>query len=255
MYCPHCNGAIPDTSAICPLCDAILNPAFLDSSTEPGAEARQSSPYYPAPPLGDSAPPLAPPQGSYGGEAPDLGGHTEGTSILQLDPERQKETRIVKVSDLAASRRSPMAPGRGAGHAAATPAEEAAAGDLWAQVHLAYRRLRPLEKVTFFGLVALLVCAFLPWFHVRGEGFVSGIEGKGALSATLTFLALVVFWVRVTYRWILLVLGQVFLVAGAGLMAGLAYKTAAAATPTFGLFLTLLTAAGAAVVSLVAVVK
>jgi hypothetical protein len=191
----------------------------------------------------------------YGGEAPDLSGHTDGTSILQMDPERQKETRIVKVSDLSGGRRASAAASRGAAQGAAVAVEDTAAGDLWAHIHLAYRRLRPMEKVTLFGLSLLLVCAFLPWFHVRGEGFVSGIEGKGALSAALALLALVIFWVRVTYRWVLLVLGQVFLVAGAGLMAGLAYKTATAATPSFGLYLTLLTAAGAAVFSLVAAVK
>lgn len=249
MRCPHCNGAVPDATAICPQCDAILDAAFLDSTTEPGAEGRRDSPHL-------AAPPLAPPQAPHGKSAPDLSGRTEGTSILQLDPERQKETRIVKVSDIAPSRRSPAAGPRGSARAAAIAQEEPVAGDLWSGALLALRRLRPMEKVVFAGLAALLVCSFLPWFHVRGEGFVSGIEGKGALSATLAFLAIVVFWVRVTFRWVLLVLAQVFLVAGAGLMAGLAYKAAGgSALPSFGLFLTLLTAAATAVISLVAVVR
>ncbi len=309
MLCPHCNGEIPDGCAICPQCDAILDPSFLDANTAPGVDAegvpRDAPAASSAPPAagpgaaaGHSAvppPPVAPPHGGPGvpgvpggtggaggpggpgapnepggpaGPAgsggprleQDLAGQTDGTSVLQLDPEQHKETRVVKLSDLP-KRRAPAAAGPAGGAratftASAPEADEGGLDDFWGQIWLSYRRLPRLEKVALLSLVALFVTAFLPWFHVKGKGFVSGIEGPGVYSAVLAFFAIAVFWVRVSLRQVLLVLLQVAFVVSAGLVAGWALRTTTGgAEPSFGLYLTLLTGATAAVISLVAVVK
>jgi hypothetical protein len=187
----------------------------------------------------------------------DLSGHTEGTSLLQLDPEQHKETRVVKLSDLP-KRRAPdpaAQPGGPRTQAAAQATAEAGLDDFWGQVSLAFRRLRPLEKGALYAIGAVFVTAFLPWFHVQGKGFVSGIEGAGAYTAVAAFLALVVFWVRVSLRLVLLVLAQVACVVAAGLVAGWSLRTTTDADPSFGIYLTLATGAVAAVMSLVAAVK
>ena len=260
MLCPHCRTELPDGTAICTVCDAILDSTFLNASTEPGVDgdgAPVIAPRAPAPPpsalpVVPSAADLDPMSSPRLGD--DLSGSTDGTAMLQMDPERHKETRIVNVSDLP-SRRGPQAPKPGAPRAAAG-AEQETLDDFWGQVFLAYRRLRPLEKGAMYCLLALFVAAFLPWFHVRGEGFVSGIEGKGALTAVGGFLALVVFWIRVNLRVVLLVLLQVACVVFGGLMAGWSLRTAAAShVPSFGIYVTLLCGIAAAVMSLVAAVK
>jgi hypothetical protein len=281
MLCPHCNGEIPDGAAICPQCDAILDPSFLDANTAPGVDAEGVPRDAPGASAGPPAagpgaaaghpaappPPVAPPHGGPGGPAEpagprleqDLAGHTDGTSVLQLDPEQHKETRVVKLSDLP-KRRAPAAAGpaggaRASATAAAPEADEGGLDDFWGQIWLAYRRLRRLDKVALLCLVALFVTAFLPWFHVKGKGFVSGIEGTGAYAAVLALFAIAVFWVRVSLRQVLLVLLQVAFVVAAGLVAGWALRTSTSAEPSFGLYLTLVSGATAAVMSLVAVVK
>jgi hypothetical protein len=237
MRCPHCHLKIPDESIICPSCDAVLDSGYFDAGGAPVDDEEDSVP--------------------DGGQAPMLGVEDDepvapaagGTSILRLDPEAEKQTRIVKLSDVSGKRVA-------AARAADQASDEEELGDFWGQVGLAYRRLWPFEKLALWSLVALFVGAFLPWFYVRGEGFVSGVEQRGTLSAALSFVAIVVFWVRVTLRQVLLVLVQVAFVVGAALVAGFALmRPLPSHSPRFGLYLTVAFGVVAAVISLVGAVK
>lgn len=247
MRCPQCHETIPDGVAICPLCDAILNASFLSATTDPGE--------------GQIAP--APPLGSPRLENVDLSGHTEGTSLLAMDPEAQKETRIVSMDDLQ-SRRAGNAPRdharSRAGYASSGSPPTASpsvneVGDLWGKVYLAVRRLRPLEKVVLGLLIGLFVGAFSPWFFVRGEGYVSGIERIGVWTAVATLAAIGVFWVRVVFRQTLLVLLQVALVIVATGVAAFALRSTHRDNPSLGLYATVALGGFAAVTSLIAAVK
>lgn len=247
MQCPQCHASVPDGVAICPQCDAILDATFLNAATDPGELDR-------VPPPSAGSPRL---------ESADLSGNTEGTSLLAMDPEAHKETRIVSMDDLP-KRRGQNAPGRharaGADGAARPPAASNAPsgdelGDLWGQVYLAVRRLRPLEKIVLGLLIALLVGAFSPWFSVRGEGYVSGIERVGVWTAAATVAAIAVFWVRVVFRWTLLVLLQVALVVVATGVAAWALRSTRGDTPSLGLYASVALGGFAAVTSLIAAVK
>jgi len=89
---------------------------------------------------------------------------------------------------------------------------------------LAFRRLRPLEKIVLVTIGNLILGAFLPWYSPQGRGSISGIEGNGWLTATLAGAAAVAFWVRVSLRIVLLVLVQVGLIVSAALVAGFATR-------------------------------
>ena len=255
MLCPNCHGELEDDASICSFCDAILDDSFLENDvpTAPRDEVYEPSPDYIGRPPLDDAPPLDDEAPALGGE--DIGGGGGGgeTSIIQMDPEQQKHTRIVKVTDLS---------GRRAAAAHAVQQAKAADGegaseleDYWGQVTLAYRRLRVPDRIALFCVAALVVGAFLPWFEVKGKGFVSGVEGRGWLTALFAVLAVAVFWVRVTFRKVLLVLAQVGFIVGAALAAGYAYTHRGDADPIFGIYLTLIAGVAAAVLSLVAALK
>ncbi|MFH2005132.1 MAG: hypothetical protein ABI333_00965 [bacterium] len=248
MLCPHCHAELSDDAAICSYCDAILDSSFLDAG-EPTAPRADS---VAAPPLETNPGVDVEPQPGLGGNP--IGGAADGTSILRMDPEQHRETRIVAFSDIKQKRNPSLQRAKAAGIGNAAQ-EESVLDDFWGQILLAHRRLRPLDKAALACIVTLLIGAFLPWFHARGKGSVAGIEGSGAITALLAGLAVVAFWVRVSLRMVLLVLVQVGLIAGAALFAGHALLNPGTSTPSFGIYITVLAGLAAAVISLAAVVK
>lgn len=240
MLCPQCNAEIPDDSVICRYCDAILDDAYFAASG--GTDEVETQPRARVEKVNPNAAPTDPNQ-------PPVGAAPMSTRILQLDPEREKETRIVRVSDLP-TRRAP-----GTGRAALDPEAEEEAGDLWARVSLSYRRLRPADKLALWCMLALFVSVFLPWFNIRGEGFVSGIERRGVLAAIFAGLAMAVFWIRVSLRWILLVLLQIAFIVGAALVAGYVLLNPDNAPRSFGLYVTLGAGTAAVITSLLGAIK
>ncbi len=274
MLCPHCNAEIADDAAICSNCDAILDegflsggagtapdvpfvapPPFMEQSTAPGYD-EPAAPGYdePAVPTYDE-----PPAPGYDEPPPALdrqetGGSGDGTSILRMDPEQHKDTRIVNISEIGARRN----PAERAGLNARTAGKhepDSQFDDFWGQIGLFFRRLRLLEKIALITIGALILGAFLPWYTPRGRGSISGVEVSGWLTALLASGALVAFWVRVSLRIVLLVLVQEGLIVGAVLVAGFALMNPGAHSVSFGIYFTLLAGAVAAVLSLIAAVK
>jgi len=255
MLCPHCNAEISDDAAICNHCDAILDEGFFNADvvTAPKAPAVAPVPFMERATTselesdaGYAEPPTL--------DRKETGGAGDGTSILRMDPEQHKDTRIVNINELGA-RRNPAEKAGLASRPGGPAAQESQLDDFWGQIGLAFRRLRPLEKVALITIGALILGAFLPWYTPRGRGSISGIEVNGWLTALLAFGALVTFWVRVSLRIVLLVLLQVGLIVGAALVAGFALANPGARSVSFGIYFTLLAGGSAAVVSLVAAVK
>lgn len=255
MLCPHCNAEITDDAAICNYCDAILDEGFFnaDVATAPEAEAVVPAPYMEQGPAADVGPELdyqEPPSL----EQHDTGGKVDGTSILRMDPEQHKDTRIVNVNELGA-RRNPAEKAGLASRTAGPTTQDSQLDDFWGQIGLAFRRLRLLERIALIAIGALILGAFLPWYTPKGRGSISGIEVSGWITAALGSAALVAFWVRVSLRIVLLVLVQVGLIVGAALVAGFALMNPGSKTVSFGVYFTLLSGGAAAVLSLIAAVK
>lgn len=257
MLCPHCNAELTDGAAICSYCDAILDEAFLNADvvTAPEAQVAAPRPYMEQDPPPDPGQPPAPRHN----EPPTLdrhetGGASDGTNILRIDPEQHKDTRIVSFDEIG-GRRNPAERAALASHSEEVIQPESQLDDFWGQIGLAFRRLRPLEKIALITIGALILGAFLPWYTPRGRGSISGIEVNGWLTALLAFGALVTFWVRVSLRIVLLVLVQVGLIVGAALVAGFALMNPGANSVSFGIYFTLLAGGCAAVFSLMAAVK
>lgn len=264
MLCPHCNAEIADDAAICTYCDAILDEGFLVGgvTTEPEAMAPPPAPFVAQAPPPDpvavpppdpvATPPLDVPPPAL--DRQETGGAQDGTSILHMDPEQHKETRIVHVDELGA-RRNPAERAALAKRGGGVEEPDSQLDDFWGQIALAFRRLRPLEKIALFTIVAVILGSFLPWYTPRGRGSISGIEVSGWLTALLAAGAVAAFWVRVSLRIVLLVLLQVALLVGAAMVAYYALRNPGSMSVSFGIYFTLLASAGAAVVSLVAAVK
>ena len=206
--------------------------SFLDSDLEP-------APSY------DEPPSL---------ERQETGGTGDGTSILRMDPEQHKDTRIVNVNELG-TRRNPAEKAGLASRTGGVSSPDSQLDDFWGQIGLSVRRLRPLEKIALLTIVALILGAFLPWYTPKGRGSISGIEVSGWLTALLACGAMVTFWVRVSLRIVLLVLLQVGLIVGAALVAGFALMNPGTKSVSFGIYFTLLAGGAAAVLSLLAAVK
>ncbi len=257
MLCPHCYADLADDATICSYCDAILDedfmsaggstapdvlpaaPApFMEQTTEPGYD-EPSEPGYEDPPTLDPQP---------------TGGAGDGTSILRMDPEQHKETRVVSIDEINARRNPAERAGLNA-RSAAKDEPDSQFDDFWGQMGLFFRRLGLLEKIALITIGVLILGAFLPWYTPRGRGSISGVEVTGWITALLAFGALVVFWVRVSLRIVLLVLVQEGLIVGATLVAGFALMNPGAHSVSFGIYFTLLAGGGAAVISLIAAVK
>lgn len=257
MLCPHCYADLADDATICSYCDAILDdkflsgggstapdvpfvapPPFMEQTTEPGYD-ESPEPQYEQPPALDQK---------------ETGGASDGTSILRMDPEQHKDTRIVNINEIG-SRRNPAE--KAGLRARADDGTEPDSGfdDFWGQIGLAFRRLRVLEKIALITIGALMLGAFLPWYTPQGRGSISGVEVTGWLTALLAVGALVVFWVRVSLRMVLLVLIQEGFIVGAALVAGFALMNPGSHSVSFGIYFTLLAGGAAAVLSLIAAVK
>ncbi len=263
MLCPHCNAEIADDAAICSYCDAILDEAFLaaDVATAPEAQVaprpsflEQDAPPDPGAPPDQGQPPELGYEEPPSLDVADTGGSGDGTSILRMDPEQHKDTRIVHVDEIGA-RRNPGEKAALAAKKAGTGTQDSQLDDFWGQIGLAFRRLRILEKVALITIAALILGAFLPWYTPRGRGSISGIEVNGWLTAVLAGAALATFWLRVSLRIVLLVLLQVALILAAALVAGFALRNPGSNSVSFGIYFTLLMGAAAAVLSIVAAVK
>ena len=148
------------------------------------------------------------------------------TRIIELDPERDRATRITNLADIAEPPR-PSARPRTAGErpesapmpprAVSSPRREGALRRLrgleldesavsrdfdatLVQLREAYRRLDRLDKAVLFTLTAMFVTSLLPWFYTRGIGLIAGVQDYGVLSAVFAALAIGAFVVRAFRR-------------------------------------------------------
>jgi len=152
MNCPHCGESVDDRWELCPACGNYIH-------YDPNAEQTGEN------------------------EIPNYGGGN-ATSIVAIDPEFQKSTRIVANPLLESSVRKrakeppkPIAPEEPTGDDI---------GNLMRNFWYVHGRLNFLEKGALWLLLATIVFCFAPWYHdLKNDVWVSGYETDGVYVALM----------------------------------------------------------------------
>ncbi len=144
MKCPHCAESVDERWELCPQCGNYIHYEHEEQTGEMGI--------------------------------PDYGSSSNKTSIVAVDPEFQKGTRIVSNPLLESSTRKRAREPR--------VVEPQETGDdltnLSRNFWYVHGRLNFLEKGAFWLLVLTIVFSFLPWFHdLKNDVYVSGYEKDG----------------------------------------------------------------------------
>lgn len=262
MRCFKCRAFVPDKTAICPHCDAILDTSFLEQEGSPTHEGPPPAPALPPPVVEQTwdhveidtdqnllqAQTDTPasgqhlPQAAAFAEAPPV---HQATHVLPSDPERDKKTRVVQAPP------PPRLPPRHLREGEEAKGESLLSSDFDAAVdglRQVYLRLHKAERISLWASLCAFVFSFMPWYYVKGTGLLSGIQTQGWIPAVLTFVAMALLYIRFAYRLgFLFSLGQFLSIACAAVVT--TYYTLVPVLPNvrFGLPATALAACLAAV--------
>lgn len=196
MKCPSCNATVADDAAVCPKCDAVLDPSLLDAA--PPESDDDDAPARPAP-RPASRPATRPgakkvvkrppsgkrPAAKTGGarsrmpEAPSRVERKEQSDwrsqVSQEDwDEMQQKDREKFVADKGLDPDDVFNDARGFFALLSTP-----------------------DKLAFFGTGAMLLATFFPWKETVTDGEVLGLLSAGIVVTLLSSLALVAMVLRV----------------------------------------------------------
>lgn len=183
MLCPSCSEPVDDGVAVCPHCDAIVDPSAFDDSPRPSkpaakrpTAAKTTRPAAKKP--GAKRPAGAKPKRPKPAAAAEPAtGAGDWRSRIDASEWNQNEDGSTSPAP------EPFAPDRGVD-----------ADDFLTGMRLFVTGLSTGDKLTFFGAVAGIVACFFPWRESIAEGDVLGLTGPGLvtfLMATGTLVALV----------------------------------------------------------------
>lgn len=226
---------MPDNAAACPACgeELLLDPLaddvlWDDSPTPaPAQDAYGSTPvqevYTSARGTAEMSAAQAPPPPPAPGRQTFGGGLQANiaTNIVDVDPEKDRHTRIVEVSVPAVVRRAASTPVASAPQDRGKKAQDAALDrsieDLGDSIRLFYARMHRIDRITFWAAVLTFIAAFLPWRDALGEGLLSGIEELGGISAGCSALVILCIYGRTARRRLagLVLLAQLIVASGA----------------------------------------
>lgn len=194
MQCPSCSEEIDDGVAICPQCDAVVDPSAFDDSPRP---SKPAAPKRPATRSGVKAVAKKPVSGVKKAAvkkkpaprvaAADDTGETTGPSSAagdwrsRVDPEDWKQDEMAN---------RPPPPGF-------QPDKAIDADDFIGGLRQFVDSLSAGDKLSFFGAVATILSCFFPWKETVSEGDVLGLAGPGLVTFMMACLTLVVLTLRV----------------------------------------------------------
>lgn len=190
MQCPSCNAEIDDDAAICPECDAIVDPSAFDDSPRP---SKPAAPKRPATKSGVKAvakKPGAPkkpsgvrPKKPAPREEPDeerKSGNAAGDWRSRVDPSEWNQ--------MPAAQREPE---KFQADKGIDP------DDFITGIRVFVYGLSAGDKLAFFGAVATLFSCFFPWKETVLDGDVLGLAGPGLVTFLMACGTLVVLTLRV----------------------------------------------------------
>jgi len=241
MRCPNCRRVLPDYALHCDHCAAGGDPAAGVGSAPPARRAEGLASLARGP-LKDQVMTSAEPEdrgasrervgsssgdrsatGAARGSRDAVGGGGPGeralaTRVVALDREGERATRLVDVEVPALVKRAGrQREGQLGGPAPTAAGELVLLGELPAWIGGVRRQLHPRDRTTLGALGLCFLGGFVPWYHVRVEGLLAGVEGLGLLSVAQALLAVGLLVGRtLRRRWALeLLVAQTVLIAGA----------------------------------------
>jgi len=194
MTCPSCGEAVADGVAICPQCDAVVDPSFFDKPSSPAPSKRPAAGKKPAVrrPLATNT--GAPPRrtGNTGvkpavkKDRPGGQGMPEAPQrMLKEAPEVRPDWRVKDEPRAAPARATPS------GYHMVDPE------DFWGEVKGFVSELTTADKLAFIGAFSALISCFFPWKDTITEGEVLGLMSLGAAVFGVTLIILVAIVIRV----------------------------------------------------------
>lgn len=189
MQCPSCNEEIDDDVAICPQCDAVVDPSAFDDSprpskpaapkrppTRPGAKAVSKKPGVKKPGAKPKRP--APPPAEPAGPA----------HVGNAAGDWRSKVAAEDWNQMPASQREPEQ---------FQPDKAIDADDFIGGLRHFVDTLSSGDKLSFFGCVATIISCFFPWKETVVDGDVLGLAGPGLVTFLMACLTLVALTVRV----------------------------------------------------------
>jgi hypothetical protein len=196
MQCPSCNEEIDDGVAVCPHCDAVVDPSAFDDAPRPSK---------PAPPRRTATKSGARPVARR--TAPGTGSGTGAKKSVKKRPPAPRQTpppedTDEKAGNAAGDWRSRVDPEAwnempASQKQAFTPDKGVDADDLLGGLKLFVAALGPGDKLAFFGAVTVMFSCFFPWKETVTEGEVLGLVGPGVLTFLLAVVLIAFMVVRV----------------------------------------------------------
>lgn len=166
MICPRCGEAVDERWQSCPSCGSYLYEEHEEPTGEMGI--------------------------------PDYGSSGNKTSIVAVDPEFQKGTRIVANPLLESSTRKRA---RDPKPAPSPVPENDALGSLMYNFWTVHGRLNFLEKGALWLLVGAVVFCFMPWYRdTRYDIWISGYERDGLYAALMGAVSALFLLIRIGMR-------------------------------------------------------
>jgi hypothetical protein len=221
MICPHCNNNIDDSYEVCPSCGGGVYEQYNNPDNVQYFPEDQANEQYQNPPFDDSLPAEGydynvedsyspdnsyensyPPDDSYDNSYPpedeeQFRDAPQNTSIVALDPEFQKGTRIVANPMLTDSSRQ-----RVRKRVAVTediPLDDL--GKLIYDIKYVFGRMNLLEKLCLWFFLITILMSFAPWIVIsKYSTWVSGYESAGLWVAISAVTAIILLMFRIGMR-------------------------------------------------------
>jgi hypothetical protein len=184
MQCPSCQSTVADDAAVCPRCDAVLDPSLLDAAP-PEADGD-----------GTGAPPARPAPRSRGkkvvrraapGQRPPVKASTPRSRMPEAPAREQRAGPSdwrQKVNQDDWNEMPQREPEAFVADKGLDPDDvlQDASGFMMA--------LSAADKLAFFGAAAMLLSTFFPWKESVTEGEVLGVTSSGLVVTLLSLLSL-----------------------------------------------------------------
>lgn len=195
MQCPSCSEEIDEGVAICPHCDAVVDPSAFDDSPRPSKPAAPKRP-----PTRSGVKPVAkkpvsgvkkaavkkkPAPRSSAADTGETTGPSTGAGDWRsrVDPEDWNQPQGAS-----------SAPRANDGF---QPDKAIDADDFIGGLRQFVDSLSAGDKLSFFGAVATILSCFFPWKETVVDGDVLGLAGPGLVTFMMACLTLVVLTLRV----------------------------------------------------------